>query len=365
MKKALLIVVGSLLLTISQWYAFFLVSQLSFIILSELIGSIVFMTGFITRAMGSVFFGHIGDRINRKTALILTGIILIISSILLTFFPNTVSLLVSRLLQGFSLGGEWGGASTIIVEMYSSYKFRGFIASFIQLAVPIAVILSSSTIILIPIDKWNYSFIIIIILSMISLILVKDMDSELVVPSRSKLPLLEAIRDDWKNILKAIGIKVTESAIFYIFTSFIFAESSLTRSIASIVLLSISLQLFFLPFFGYLSDIIGRKMVVVVGLIIAVLGIFSFFFSVALGEILFSISDSALYAPQSSIFTEIFDKKYRVTASNLSYQIASVLGGALAPLLIRETNSQLVIIVYICITLICVLLIKETKGASV
>ena len=85
------------------------------------------------------------------------------------------------------------------------------------------------------------------------------------------------------------------------------------------------------------------------------------------GEILMSISDSALYAPQSSIFTEIFDKKYRFTASNFSYQAASILGGSLAPVILRAHQSSLVLVTlsYVLVTFISVLLIAETKGKKI
>ncbi|ACP55038.1 MFS transporter [Saccharolobus islandicus] len=360
--------VGSILLTISQWYAFFLFSQLSFIEFNVIIGSIIFVLGFIARMLGSIIFGYIGDRVNRRVALILADITLAVSS-LIVLIPNVYPLIISRLLQGLSLGGEWGGASTIVIEAYSEHKFRGFITSLLQLSVPIGIILSSLTILVIYNYSvyWPYSFLSITFLSLLSLLLVKDITTQKVTRSETQ-PLLEAMRHDWKNILKSIGIKVSESANFYIFTSYIFTNSSSISFLSLIVLISISFQLFLIPFFGYLSDLFERRKVVIIGLILMILaGIVLSRRNFLPGEILMSISDSALYAPQSSIFTEIFDKKYRFTASNFSYQAASILGGSLAPVILRANQSSLVLVTlsYVLVTFISVLLIAETKGKKI
>ncbi|MBB5253109.1 MFS transporter [Sulfurisphaera ohwakuensis] len=361
------VIIGSLLLTISQWYAFFLFSQFSFIIFNEFIGLSIFIMGFISRALGSILFGYIGDKISRRTALLLTGITLIISS-LIVLIPSIFIVFISRILQGLSLGGEWGGASTVIIETYSTHRLRGTIASIIQLSVPIAIILSSSTLLLIFLYSipWRESFLIITVLTLIALPLIKGVNKEKMFSS--KIPLFDAILNDWKNILKSISIKVSESAAFYVFSAYIFSLYSNLKELPIIVLEAIIFQLFTMPLFGFLSDIIGRRLVVIIGLII--MGVGSYLLSLKIiyyGEIVMSISDSALYAPQSSIFTEIFNKKYRFTAANFSYQLASILGGALAPLLISDYPNLFIFIMlsYITITCIGVYFIEETKGKGI
>nr|WP_252973210.1 MFS transporter [Saccharolobus solfataricus] len=133
------------------------------------------------------------------------------------------------------------------------------------------------------------------------------------------------------------------------------------------VLISISFQLFLIPLFGYLSDLLGRRKVILIGLILMTLAGIVLTRNLLPGEILMSVSDSALYAPQSSIFTEIFDKRYRFTASNFSYQLASILGGSVAPVILRANQSSLlpVTLSYVLITFISVLLITETKGKKI
>ncbi|BFH74577.1 MFS transporter [Sulfurisphaera javensis] len=341
-------IIGSFLSTLAEWYSFFLFSQLSFVIFPFYI----FILGFIFRFLGGIIFGYLGDRINRKIALIIINLLISIFSLLLFFFLNTFTLISYRVIQGLTLGGEWGGASTILLEAYAKSKMRGFILSLIQLTVPLAIILSSISILV----DWKISLLVISAISLISIPLISE---SMTVSEKTNFPLLDAIKEDWDGILKAIGIKVSESAIFYLFTSYVFY---LGYKVTGIVIIATSLQLFLIPFFGYLSDIIGRKRVEYIGLSFL---IFSLpFFPNFLGEVFMSISDSALYAPQSSIFTEIFKKKYRYTASSISYQLASLIGGTIPSILLYslKANLFLVILPFLLVSFISLLIISETKS---
>ncbi|WP_069281451.1 MFS transporter [Saccharolobus sp. A20] len=359
-----LVLFSSVLLTITEWYTFFLVSQLSFIIFPIRLGIIVFILGFIGRVMGSIIFGYVGDKISGRLSITLVTISIIISSFLLIFLANNYyALIISRTLQGLSLGGEWGGASIIVSESFTNSKLRIFILSLVQLAVPIGLIISTSVIFLLSlfsiIKLWNYSFLLTIILSVISTTLILSNFEERRVTSLVKIPLVDAIRKEWKNVLIAIGIKVSESSNFYIFTSYVFSQSVSTNLISSVVLISILTQLITMPFFGYLANSIGRKIILTLGLIIFALGSLFLKSDLLLGELLLSISDSALYSPQSSLFVDLFDKKYRYTTTNFSYQLASIIGGSLSPSLLALTHLQVIQIVipYILASFICLLLI--------
>lgn len=340
-------IIGSFLSTLAEWYSFFLFSQLSFVIFPFYI----FIIGFIFRFLGGIIFGYLGDRINRKIALVVINLIMGSFSLLLFFLVNTYTLISYRIIQGLTLGGEWGGASTILLEAYLNSKMRGFILSLIQLTVPLAIILSSFSIMI----NWKIALLLISAMSFLSIPLLNETTTE----EKSEFPLIEAIKEDWRGIMKAIGIKVSESAIFYIFTSYIFY---LGYKESEIVIVATSLQIFLIPLFGYLSDIIGRKGVEYIGLSLLLISLP--FFPNYLGEVLMSISDSALYAPQSSIFTEIFKKKYRYTASNLSYQLASLIGGVIPPffLYLLRANLPLVILPFVIVSTFSLLLTPETKS---
>lgn len=341
--------------TFVQWYAFFFFSQLSFVIFPLYI----FVIGFIFRIIGSIVFGYLGDKISRKIALISINIILSISSLLVFFFPVIFSLVLYRIVQGLTLGGEWGGASTIILETYSNSRYRGFILSFVQLTVPLAVIFSSLSIIFVyNTGNWKIFLLLIFLLSLISIPLFKNTKEKV---NSEGFPLIQSIREDWRNILKAVGIKISESAVFYIFTTFIFSIGN----VALLVIIAMISQILTIPFFGYLSDIIGRKRVEYIGLLVLLIG--SLYFPSTSGEILFSISDSALYAPQSSIFTEIFKRKYRYTASSFSYQFASIIGGIFPPVILSvlRLKADIVLLPYAIVSFISLLKVSETKGKKV
>ncbi|BCU69881.1 MFS transporter [Stygiolobus caldivivus] len=360
-------VLGNVLLTVSQWYAFFLLSQLSLFLYPPQYGVLVFALGFVGRILGSVLFGYIGDKVDRKLSLTLTTVVLALSSVMVILYYTYPTTLAFRLLQGLSLGGEWGGASTVVIEAYSESRLRGFFASLVQLAVPISVILSSFSLFLLSfysLSDWRFCLVFPVVLSIFSTLFIKDVKS---VKGGTGIPIINAIRDDWKDIVKAIGIKVSESANFYIFTSFVFSEPVGTNEVSTLVAIAVAIQLLLLPLFGYLSDVLGRKSVVFLGAALMALGSFLFSSNLTLGEVVLSISDASLYAPQSSIFTELFNREYRFTASNFSYQVASLLGGTLAPVVLRLSGYGVlqVSLPYVVVTVVSLTLIKETKGKRI
>ncbi|AAY81112.1 MFS transporter [Sulfolobus acidocaldarius] len=330
-----LILIGSLLLTVSEWYTFFLVSQVSFFVLSLYVGILIYTLGFIGRVSGSILFGYIGDKMGRRHSIILSAVMIILSTSLILISPsNLLFLVIARTLQGLSLGGEWGAASTILAESYLNSNYRVFILSLNQLSVPLGIILSTFSILVLSIinkvEDWNLFLLLPILLSSISLFTFKDL-GETKSPSTSKIPLWEAIRDDWKNILLAIGVKISESSNYYIFTSYVFSESLSVSEISTIVLIATITQLFTMPLFGYLANSFGVKRVILSGIVIYVIGATLFLYNITLAELTLSVSNSALYSPQSSLFVDLFKSKYRVSGTNFSYQLASILGGSMVP----------------------------------
>ena len=279
--------IGAFFLTFIQRYVFFLFSQLSFFIFPIYI----FVIGFVFRVIGGILFGYIGDKISRKSALIYINLLLSTFSLFLFFFPNLINLLFYRIVQCLTLGGEWGGASTILIESYSSSQHRGFISSIIQITVPIAIIFSSLSIFLIyetNESTWKFFLLAVSVLSLIAIPLLKDVPNV----RGSSFPLTKAIKEDYKNIMKAIGIKISESVIFYVFATFVFS----TGKVALLVSFAVFIQLFTMPLFGYLTDVIGRKNVIYLGIVSMIISAFLFLSSI--GEVIMSISDSALYAPK-------------------------------------------------------------------
>ncbi|MCI2415150.1 MAG: MFS transporter [Candidatus Aramenus sp.] len=204
-------------------------------------GSLVFFLGFVGRFLGSVVLGYFGDRFGTRASLVVTVLTLVASSLVVSLVPSTPSVAVFRVIQGLSLGGEWGCASVALSEAFSSSRFRVFLLSLIQLAVPIALTLSTGAVLLLSsrhFEGWNYALLLVVLLSLLSIPLIKA-------PShggREGYDLASALKE-WKGILHAVGIKVSESANFYIFTSFVFSLPFATASVSSDVLVSVLTQL--------------------------------------------------------------------------------------------------------------------------
>ncbi|MEW9492502.1 MAG: MFS transporter [Candidatus Aramenus sulfurataquae] len=344
-------------LTVAEWFAFFYLSQVAFILFPPAIGSLLFFLGFAGRFLGSMVLGYFGDRFGTRASLVITVLTLVSSSLVVSLVPSTPLVAVFRVIQGFSLGGEWGGASVALSEAFSSSRFRVFLLSFIQLAVPIALILSTGAVLFLSsrhFEDWNYALLLVVLLSLLSIPLIKA-------PSRGGREgynLASALKE-WKGILHAVGIKVSESANFYIFTSFVFSFA--TASVSSDVLISVLTQLVTMPLFGYLANQVGRKEVGLIGIALFVVGAALLESRLLLpGELVLSLSDSALYSPQSSILVDLFKGEYKHTNVNLSYQLASVLGGSLPPLVLSFTGYPIVYVVlpYALITALSFLKVK-------
>ncbi len=330
------LLVSAITLTVAEWLAFFYLSQVSFILFPPFLGSLLFFLGFAGRFIGSLVLGYIGDKFGTRASLEVTVATLVASSLAVSLYPSAFSLAVSRLVQGFSLGGEWGGASVALSDALSSSRLRVFLLSLIQLAVPIALALSTGVVLFLSsrsFEGWNYALLIVLALSLLSFPLLLSPGQG----KREEYHILKALKEEWKGVLHALGIKVSESADFYIFTSYVF--SLFTAAASNDVLVSVLTQLVTMPLFGYLANQLGRRAIGLTGVVLFVVG--SLLLGLRLlfpGELVLSLSDSALYSPQSSIFVDLFKREYRHTNVNLSYQLASVLGGSLPPLVLSYTG---------------------------
>ncbi|MCY0859692.1 MAG: MFS transporter [Sulfolobaceae archaeon] len=362
MKNSALI--AGLLLTITEWYVFFLISQLSFIVFPISLGALIFSLGFLGRVLGSMLFGHIGDKVSGKLSIVLVLIFIFFSSLIFLLSDSTPAIVFARILQSLSLGGEWGSVSIMVSDSLMNSRYRVFILSLIQLAVPLGLILSTFMIFLLieffTTKLWNYTFLVAIILLIPSIVFLSKVNIK-EQRATSKVPLSEVLRFYWRELLLGIGIKVSESADFYIFTSYIFALSSTSRITSVLVLIAILTQLFSMPLMGYLANNVGKERIVLLGLLLFLVSPLMLERNILLGEVMFATADSALYSPQSAILVDLFNKKNRFTGTNLTYQLASLLGGSSAPLILAFTHLPIfyVIIPYVMVTFTSVILIKR------
>ena len=399
-----------------EWYDFFLYGtaaalvfgQLFFPSSDPLVGTIVafgsFAFGYLSRPIGAVIFGHYGDRIGRKTMLILTLLIMGIATFLIGLLPTydtigvwaPILLLVLRFFQGIGLGGEWGGAVLLAVE-HSPRNKRGFYGSLIQIGAPAGLLLGTGAFLIVsnlPEEQflswgWRVPFLVSVLLIGVGLFIrlriletpafsqVKESGTE------ARMPMVEVFRDYPKNVLLTMGARLSEGQVFNIFAVFAITYATtqleLTRSTVLYgVLIGAAVECLTLPVFGAFADRFGRRPVYMGGAAFCALFAFPFFWlldtentgliwlALALG---FAIGHSAMWGPQASFFSEAFGTRVRYSGTSFVYQFSGIASSALTPLIATALlgwaggSPWLVVvfvIVYAAISFISTYLARET-----
>jgi metabolite-proton symporter len=394
-------VIASTIGTSIEWYDFFLYGTVTGLVFAKeffpnsdpFVGTLqaflIYAVGFAARPVGAAIFGHYGDRIGRKAALVATLLLMGIATVLVGFVPNyahigiwgAVILTVLRFVQGIGVGGEWGGSVLLAMEWSKSHGNRGFIASWPQFGVPAGLFLSNLAVIVFNIisgDKflewgWRVPFILSAILIVIGLwirlgILETPVFSKLAAENKiEKTPALEVFRRQPKSIILSALIRLAEQTPFYIFTAYVLSYGTtylkVDRSLLlNAVLLFAVLQLFTIPLSGYLSDRLGRKRTYLVGAGLMVFTGFVFFglidtrnpALIVLGILLGAIPHSIVYGTQAALIAEQFTPRMRYSGASMGYQLASLIAGGPAPIVaawlfaVFRTGSSIAIYISIC-----------------
>ena len=351
--------------------------QLFFSDLSPVVATIAsfgtLAVGYIVRPLGGVIFGHFGDRIGRKSMLVLTMSIMGAASFAIGLLPTyatigalaPILLILLRLIQGFAVGGEWGGAALMALE-HSDEKKRGFSASFANMGAPAGAVLSTvvlAIVTLLPGDAflswgWRIPFLLSAVLVGIGLyVRLKVTESPLfeqevitavaVDPAvKKRLPIIDVLRTNPVSVLLGIGAGLGAFALQALMATFaltIGVQGGLTRSTVLWLYAAGSLlQIFALPAYAALSDRIGRRPVMISGCLAAVVAVYPILLLIdsgsALGVLLgfvvaMPLVQAAMYGPLAAFTTEIFATSNRYTGASLGYQLSSTLGGGFAPLI--------------------------------
>ena len=372
------VALASFIGTAIEWYDYFLYgtaaalvfNQLFFPDFSPLAGTLAsfatFAVGFFARPVGGVVFGHFGDRIGRKTMLVLTLLIMGVATFLIGLLPTyetlgvwaPILLVVLRIFQGFGVGGEWGGAVLMAVE-HSPRGRRGFYGSWPQMGVPAGLLLGTLAVYLfalLPEEQflawgWRVPFLLSIVLVgvglYIRLAIAESPAFRQVQESNTTapMPIIDVLRTYPKAVLIAMGLRVAENGSFYVFSVFVLAyvteQLGLSNSLVLAgVMIASAIELFAIPFYGALSDRVGRKPVYLGGAVFSLLFALPFFWLVNtevtvliwLAIVLALVGGhAAMYGPQASFFSELFGTRVRYSGASLGYQLASVFAGGLAP----------------------------------
>ena len=366
--------------TTIEWYDFFLFGVVTPLVLNKLffpnfdpiVGTMLayttFFVGFISRPIGGIIFGHYGDRIGRKTVLIVTLLIMGIATFMIGLLPTYASvgiwapimLLVLRVFQGIGIGGEWGGAVLMAVE-HSPTGRRGFYGSWPQIGVPAGLLLSAGMVYVLSYLPeadflawgWRIAFLISAVLVAVGLyIRLKIMETPAFtrVQATKKVapvPVVELFRTHGKNTLLGLGARYIEGVTFNIFGVFIIGYLANTlglprQTALAGVMISAAIMIVMLPIYGNLSDKIGRrKMFGFAGILIGLLSFPSFWlmqtkepFLVWLAiAVPFALVYPAVYGPQAALFSELFDTRVRYTGISFVYQFSGIFVSGLTPII--------------------------------
>jgi metabolite-proton symporter len=410
------VIVASLIGTSLEWYDFFIYgtaaalvfNQLFFPTFEPLVGTLLAFTtyavGFIARPLGGLVFGHYGDRIGRKNVLVVTLLLMGIATFAIGLLPTYATigvwapmlLVALRFLQGLGLGGEWGGAVLMTLESGGANR-RGLNASWPQVGVPIGLLLANGILALMGAvtDEpaflswgWRVPFLLSGLLVLVGLwIRMTIAESPLfreVEESHTKAgaPIMEVLRHYPKQVLLAIGARVGVDVAFYTFvlfiTTYVATYLKLPRNYAlNAVLIAAAVQVLLIPFFGSLSDRFARRPVYLAGAIGAAVWVFVFFplldtgqfWLIVLATVVALVFHAAMYGPQAAFISEMFPTRVRYTGASMGYQLAGIIGGALAPIisvaLLDRFDTSIAVSVYVLamllVTIICVLIAPETS----
>lgn len=329
-----------------------------------LAGIATYGVGIVARPIGAAAFGPLGDRFGRRAALVASLLITGLATVLVGVIPGYHAigmwggalLAVSRLLQGIGVGGEWGGAVLLSME-WGSVRRRGLVASWPQLGVPLGLVLAIGALLAAGrlsgagflVWGWRLPFLMSIALVALAVyirlgILETPLFTSLVEERRlERRPLLAAWRESRRKIGLSALVRIGEETSFYVFTTFLILSAggllNLSQEFLLVsVALAATLSLVTVPLAGYLSDLVGRKLVYAAGLALSGVGAFPYFGllgtgapGLALLAIVLSLAAHDLaFGPQAAFIAESFPGRIRCTGASLGSQLGSVLGAGLA-----------------------------------
>jgi metabolite-proton symporter len=374
-------VVASTVGTTIEWYDFFLYGTAAALVFGPLFfptldpfwGQILafgtFSAGFISRPLGGLIFGYLGDRIGRKSTLVATLLLMGVSTLLIGFLPTydqigvaaPLLLTALRFIQGLGVGGEWGGAVLLALE-YGHQGRRGFYASWPQAGVPLGLLASTGAMAACEASLsredflawgWRVPFYLSGLLIVVGLLIrARIFETPLFAQLKEKnelaeAPISETIAKHWREILLAAGARVAENATFYLFTIYAVAYAGTRLHIdKSVVLQAINVaavvEFFTIPLFGNLSDRFSRRYTYMLGCVILAGFALPFFALLETREpawIMFAVvaglgvGHAMLYSVQAALIPELFGTRLRYTGASIGYQLATPLAGGTAPLI--------------------------------
>jgi metabolite-proton symporter len=406
---------ASMVGTTLEWYDFTIYNTLAALVFGKLFFPSVdplagialafstYAVGYVSRPLGGLVLGHLGDRLGRRAVLVITLILMGITTGVMGLLPTYAAigmwspvLLVSlRFMQGVALGGEWAGAVLISVEHGDQSK-RGLNASWTQMGPGLGMltatgVIAATTALLSPADfldwGWRIPFPLSLLIVVFGLWVRRDVketpmfDELSKSESRAKTPVAEVFRHHWRRLLVAGGARMGVGVLYalvVVFTlTYVTTKLNLPRGLALVaIMIGTACNAISVPLFGALSDRIGRRPVYAGGAIAAMVWSFVFFrlldsshpVLIVLAVIVGLVIHASMYGPQAAFVTEQFPTRVRYAGTSVAYTLSGVVSDGFAPLIIvslfRATQGTGAISLYVCITmaitLVALLFARET-----
>jgi MFS transporter, MHS family, shikimate and dehydroshikimate transport protein len=413
-SEALKVALASLVGSTIEWYDFFLYGTASALVFgdlffptfSPLVGTLLsFSTmavGYIARPLGAIIMGHFGDKLGRKTMLVSSLVIMGVATTIIGLLPsfNTIGiaapviLVMARLLQGFAVGGEVGGAITMAVE-HAPDRRRGLYGGFPQLGVASGLVLANLIFLasnaFLSADQfksfgWRIPFLVSVILVLVG-VYVRLRVSESPIfkfmkraGEEIKIPLVTLFGRAWKQILIVALSTLFTNVMGFIGLIFMlrYATTTLGFTRSTILTFTIIANLIEIPatlYFADLSDRVGRRTIYLWALAFAIVwgAVFFPLVNTAIPAVVFTailvarLCIAAIFGPQAALFSELFDTNIRYSGISVGYSISSIIGAqtpAIAALLVAATGGTVILSGYIAaaavISFITALFLWET-----
>lgn len=378
------LIIGSFLGNSLEWYDFFLYGTAAALVFGPLffpatndplLGSFLafsgFAIGFITRPLGGVIFGHLGDRYSRKMTLIITLTLMGASTFLIGLLPTyahigvlaPIALITLRFVQGVASGGEWGGGVLMLSENAPESQ-KGYYTAWSQVGVCGGFVLSSLAFYLVqllPQEEvmswaWRIPFLLSLFIFLVGVYIRRNIQENAEFVARKAendskneahhLPVLSAFKNHPRAILQAIGLRLAENGAVYIFFTFSVVYCKHigidTRDLIAAVTIAMTVEIATILGWGWLSDRIGRKRLYYIGVIGMALVAFPFFwllnmhtFPAMLLAMLLALPlcHGAMIAAQPCLMVDLFPVEVRYTGLALGHEIGAVISGGISPML--------------------------------
>ncbi|MFJ5984172.1 MFS transporter [Lentzea sp. NPDC092896] len=402
-----------------EWYDFFIYATAAALVFPKLffpeatpivallLSFSTFWAGFIARPVGGLVFGHVGDKVGRKPALVICLGLMAAATFLIGLLPTTASigvgapllLVLLRFLQGIAVGGQWGGVVLLLTETAGPKK-RGFAGTFGQAGVPIGVLLGnvafiSATTSLSPEAfaswGWRVPFLASALLFPVVLFIQLKVEDSPVFrelkerratePAVAPAPLTEVLRTHRKPILLGAGLMFASNAIFYVSIAGVLSYATTTLGLAreSVLIVSLLSSIVSIPVIlwaGHASDRLGRRPLIIAGTVGMIVWAFPYFLLVDTGSLVLlfvastvgGIASSLVYGPIAAYLGELFEPHVRYSGASLAYQLASILVSGGTPFvmtaLLGATGTSMSVSAFLLVmglcTLVSVIRLPET-----